>query len=57
MSQAELAAAVGVTQKTISTIESGRFTPSAVIALRIAAHFGVAVEDMFILRVNSRDRK
>lgn len=55
MSQADLAAAVGVTQKTISTIESGRFTPSTVIALRISAHFGVPVEEVFTLRANHRN--
>ncbi|MDA8017689.1 MAG: helix-turn-helix transcriptional regulator [Thermoanaerobaculia bacterium] len=55
MSQADLAAAVGVTQKTISTIESGRFTPSTVIALRIAAHFGVPVEEVFQLRAYGRN--
>lgn len=55
MSQADLAAAVGVTQKTISTIESGRFTPSTVIALRIAAHFRLSVEEVFELRENGHD--
>ena len=57
MSQTDLAAAVGVTQKTISTIESGRFTPSTVIALRIATSFGVPVEDVFKLRANGPDPK
>jgi putative transcriptional regulator len=50
MSQRELAEAIGVTRKTISTIESGRFIPSTVIALRIARHFKVPVEEIFILR-------
>jgi putative transcriptional regulator len=49
-SQADLAAAIGVSRKTISTIEVGRFVPSTVIALRIARHFGVPVEDLFALK-------
>ena len=49
MSQAELAEAIGVSRKTISTIESGRFIPSTVIALRLARHFEVPVEEIFSL--------
>jgi putative transcriptional regulator len=47
MSQSDLAEAIGVTRKTISTIEVGRFVPSTVIALKIARHFGVPVEEVF----------
>ncbi|CAM2063937.1 Helix-turn-helix transcriptional regulator [Sulfidibacter corallicola] len=50
MSQTDLAEAIGVTRKTISTIEVGKFTPSTVIALKIARHFGVAVEKIFWLK-------
>ena len=49
MTQSDLAAAIGVSRKTISTIEVGRFTPSTTIALLIAAHFRVPVEDIFWL--------
>lgn len=49
LSQAELARRIGVSRKTISTIEVGRFVPSTVIALKIARHFGVAVEEVFSL--------
>lgn len=49
LSQQELADAIGVSRKTISTIETGRFTPSVVIALRIASYFEVAVESVFKL--------
>ena len=47
MSQSDLAEAIGVTRKTISTIEVGRFVPSTVIALKIARHFDVPVEEIF----------
>jgi putative transcriptional regulator len=50
ISQQELADAIGVSRKTISTVETGRFTPSVVIALRIAKHFNVPVEQVFELR-------
>lgn len=49
LSQADLAEHIGVSRKTINTIEVGRFVPSTVIALRIARHFGVSVEDVFSL--------
>lgn len=52
ITQQELADFVGVTRKTISTIEVGRFIPSTVIALKIARHFGVSVEDIFSLDEN-----
>lgn len=49
MSQEQLAEAIGVSRKTISTIEVGRFTPSVVIALCIARYFKVTVEEIFYL--------
>lgn len=49
MSQGELAEAIGVSRKTISTIEVGRFVPSTVIALKLAQYFDVSVEDIFSL--------
>jgi len=49
ISQADLADAIGVSRKTISTIEVGRFVPSTVIALKIARYFEVPLEDVFFL--------
>ena len=49
MSQGDLADAIGVSRKTISTIEVGRFIPSTVIALKLARQFGVPVEEIFSL--------
>lgn len=49
MSQSDLAKAIGVSRKTISTIEVGRFVPSTVIALKIARYFKVSVEEIFSL--------
>lgn len=50
LSQADLANAIGVSRKTVSTIEVGRFVPSTVIALKIARYFRVPLEDVFYLK-------
>jgi putative transcriptional regulator len=49
LTQEQLAHLAGVTRKTINTIETGRFVPSTVLALRLARVFGVRVEDLFEL--------
>lgn len=53
LSQTELAEAIGVSRKTISTVETGRFTPSVVIALKLANFFDVPVEKIFALESTS----
>jgi len=52
LTQAELAARVGVTRKTINTIENRVFVPSALLALKIAAALDVTVEDVFTLEAD-----
>ncbi len=47
--QEELARRVGVTRKTVNTIENGVYVPSTVLALKMARAFGVAVEVLFQL--------
>ena len=49
MSQQELANAVGVTKQTIHSIETGKFNPSALLALKIAHFFKKNVEEIFYL--------
>ena len=49
LSQQQLADAIGVSRKTISTVETGRFTPSVIIALKLAKFFEVSVEEVFEL--------
>jgi putative transcriptional regulator len=49
MSQQDLANAVGVTRLTIHSIETGKFNPSALLALQIASFFKVKFEDIFFL--------
>lgn len=50
LTQAELAERVGVSRKTINTVENGVFIPSTVLALRLAQALGRTVEDLFQLR-------
>ena len=47
MTQATLAEKVGVTRQTIVAIEQGRYSPSLEVAFRIAAAFGVPLEQVF----------
>ncbi|MBN1384541.1 MAG: helix-turn-helix transcriptional regulator [Elusimicrobia bacterium] len=50
MSQEELANAVGVTRQTIISIEKGKYTPSVLLALKIAKFFGRIVEEVIYLK-------
>ena len=47
--QAELAERIGVSRKTINTVENGVFVPSTVIALKLATALGEPVESLFSL--------
>jgi putative transcriptional regulator len=47
LSQADLAAALGVSRQTVISIESGRYLPSLPLAFAIARYFGLTVDKMF----------
>lgn len=49
LTQAQLAEAVGVTRKTINTVENGVFVPSTLLALKIARAVGRPVEAVFFI--------
>jgi putative transcriptional regulator len=49
LTQAALAEMVGVSRKTINTVENGVFVPSTVLALKLARALGKSVEDLFSL--------
>ena len=49
MTQQQLAEAAGVSRQTINAIESGKFVPSTVLALKMARIFGKPVEEIFSL--------
>ena len=49
LTQAELAERVGVSRKTINTVENGVFIPSTLLALKLARALRCSVEDLFYL--------
>ncbi|RYZ85024.1 MAG: transcriptional regulator [Moraxellaceae bacterium] len=49
MTQADLADLIGVSRQTINTIESSKYVPSTVLALKISKVFGKPVNEIFEL--------
>ena len=49
LTQQQLADAVEVSRQTINAIESGKYTPSAILAIKIARVFAKPVEMVFLL--------
>jgi putative transcriptional regulator len=49
LTQAELAQYIGVSRKTINTIENRVFIPSTLVALLLAEALGRSVEDLFFV--------
>jgi putative transcriptional regulator len=47
LTQAALAELVGVSRKTINTVENGVFTPSATLAIKLAQALNLPVEKLF----------
>ncbi len=46
-SQADLAAALGVSRQTVNALETGRYDPSLPLAFKIARVFGQPIESIF----------
>jgi putative transcriptional regulator len=49
LTQAQLADLIGVSRKTVNTVENGVFIPSTVVALKLAGALGCSVEELFFL--------
>lgn len=49
LTQTELAERVGVSRKTVNTVENGIFVPSTLLALALAHELKVTVEDIFFM--------
>lgn len=47
LTQSQLAETVGVSRKTVNTVENGVFTPSALLAIKLAEALNVPVERLF----------
>lgn len=50
LTQEQLAQLVGVTRKTINTVENGKYIPSTYLALKLAKVLGAPVEELFRLQ-------
>ena len=46
--QDEFARLMGVSRQTISSLETGRYNPSILLAYKIAKYFEMTIEDVFI---------
>ena len=53
LSQERLGLLAGVTRQTISSIETGQYNPSTLLALTLAQRLDMRVEDLFSLEVTS----
>lgn len=51
LTQEELAQVLGVTRQTIIAIEKGNYTPSVLLALKIAKFFKKPVESIFTIEL------
>ena len=49
LTQAQLADMIGVSRKTVNTVENGVFVPSTIVALKLAGALGYSVEELFFL--------
>lgn len=49
VTQEELAGRIGVSRQTVIAIEKGNYTPSVLLALKLAKYFKRPVEDIFSL--------
>ena len=50
LTQEELALAVSVTRQTIIALEKGNYTPSVLLAMKIAQFFCVPIEKIFTIK-------
>lgn len=53
--QEQLANAVGISRQTVSAIEKGNYTPSVLLALKLAKYFGLKVEEIFSYKGKSNE--
>ena len=56
LTQTELAELIGVSRQTIFSIETGKYVPSVILAIKLAEQFGKPVEAIFVLETSDYDR-
>lgn len=49
ITQEDLAKIIGVSRQTINALESGKYVPSTVLALKLSQYFGKSVNEIFTL--------
>ena len=53
--QEDLAGKIGISRQSVNSIETGKFIPSTVLALKMAKVFGANVESIFQLEKQDED--
>lgn len=51
LTQAELAERVGVSRKTVDTVENGVFIPSTTLAIKLSLALGLSVEELIRVEI------
>lgn len=57
ITQEELADKLEVSRQTIGSLENGRYNPSIILAFKIAALFGMKIEEIFIYEEDAENGK
>jgi len=55
LSQSQLAEILEVSRQTISSLENGRYNPSILLAFKIARHFDLSIEEIFIYEESNNE--
>ncbi len=55
LTQEELASKAGVSRQTIISLERGRYSPSLILAFKLAHIFNMKIEDLFIYELKGVD--
>jgi len=56
ITQAKLAEIIGVSRQTINAMESGKYVPSTLLALKMSSYFGVPVTEIFMLEDSEKPK-
>ena len=48
ISQADMGKILNVSRQTVNSIENGKYDPSLPLAFKIAEHFNLKIEDIFV---------
>lgn len=55
LTQEDLAGKVGVSRQTIISLEKGRYSPSLLLAFKLARVFNLPIEEVFIFEIRKED--